>query len=119
MTFRFDGRKGRTERDGVPYEQWQADKLVNVIDGPEIEPDVIEDHVHELCARFDVREIAFDPYYARMTTQHLHDDGLPAVEMRQNITTMEPVIADLERVVTVGPFDMAGTRCFAITSIAS
>src|SRR5690606_29589411 len=62
-------------------------------------PDVIEDHIRELCARFDVREIAFDPYDARMTMQRLHDDGLPAVEMRQNITTMGPAIADLERVV--------------------
>lgn len=94
-----DDLKGRAERDGVPYEQWQADELVNVIDGPVIEPDVIEDHVRELCARFDVREIAFDPYDARMTMQRLHDDGLPAVEMRQNITTMGPAIADLERVV--------------------
>lgn len=94
-----DDLKGRAERDGVPYEQWQADKLVNVIDGPVIEPEVIEDHIRELCARFDVREIAFDPYDARMTMQRLHDDGLPAVEMRQNITTMGPAIADLERVV--------------------
>jgi phage terminase large subunit-like protein len=94
-----DDLKGRAERDGVPYEQWRDDGLINVIDGPVIEPDVIEDHIRELCARFDVREIAFDPYDARMTMQRLHDDGLPAVEMRQNITTMGPAIADLERVV--------------------
>lgn len=94
-----DDLKGRSERDGVPYEQWRDDGLVQVIEGPVIEPEVIEDHIRELCARFDVREIAFDPYDARMTMQHLHDDGLPAVEFRQNITTMGPAIADLERVV--------------------
>lgn len=94
-----DDLKGRAERDGVPYEQWQADKLVNVIEGPVIEPTVIEDHIRKLCADFDVREVAFDPYDARMTMQRLHDDGLPAVEFRQNITTMGPAIADLERVV--------------------
>jgi len=94
-----DDLKGRSERDGVPYEQWRDDGLINVIDGPVIEPDVIEDHVRELCARFNVQEIAFDPYDARMTMQRLHDDGLPAIEFRQNITTMGPAIADLERVV--------------------
>lgn len=94
-----DDLKGRAERDGVPYEQWRDDGLINVIDGPVIEPDVIEDHIRELCATYDVREIAFDPYDARMTMQRLHDDGLPAVEFRQNITTMGPAIADLERVV--------------------
>lgn len=94
-----DDLKGRAERDGVPYEQWRDDGLINVIDGPVIEPDVIEDHIRELCATYDVREIAFDPYDARMTMQRLHDDGLPAIEFRQNITTMGPAIADLERVV--------------------
>lgn len=94
-----DDLKGRAERDGVPYEQWRDDGLINVIDGPVIEPEVIEDHIRELCATYDVREIAFDPYDARMTMQHLHDDGLPAIEFRQNITTMGPAIADLERVV--------------------
>lgn len=89
----------RARRDEVPYEHWQADGLVNVIDGPVIEPEVIEDHIRELCATYDVREVAFDPYDARRTMQRLHDDGLPAVEFRQNITTMGPAIADLERTV--------------------
>src|SRR5690606_15420694 len=87
-----DDLKGRAERDGVPYEQWRDDGLINVIDGPVIEPDVIEDHIRELCATYDVREIAFDPYDARMTMQRLHDDGLPAREFRQNITSMGPAI---------------------------
>lgn len=94
-----DDLKARAERDCVPYEQWRDDGLINVIDGPVIEPDVIEDHIRELCAIYDVREIAFDPYDARMTMQRLHDDGLPAIEFRQNIVTMGPAIADLERVV--------------------
>lgn len=94
-----DDLKGRAERDGVPYEQWRDDDLIHVIDGPVIEPEVIEDHIRELCATYDVREIAFDPHLAHMTMQHLHDDGLPVREFRQNITTMGPAIADLERVV--------------------
>ncbi|TPL52045.1 terminase large subunit [Mesorhizobium sp. B2-4-4] len=94
-----DDLKGRAERDGVPYEQWRDDGLITVIDGPVIEPEEVEKHIRELCARFDVQEIAFDPYDARMIMQRLHDDGLPAVEMRQGPLTMGPAIADLERVV--------------------
>ncbi|GKX34655.1 MAG: terminase [Rhizobiaceae bacterium MnEN-MB40S] len=94
-----DDLKGRSERDGVPYEQWRDEGLVQVIEGPVIEPEIVEDHIREQCARFNVREIVFDPYDAGRMMQHLHDDGLPAVEMRQNITTMGPAIADLERVV--------------------
>lgn len=94
-----DDLKGRAERDGVPYEQWRDDGLITVIDGPVIEPEEVENQIRELCARFRVEEIAFDPYDARMIMQHLHDDGLPAVEMRQGPLTMGPAIADLERVV--------------------
>lgn len=94
-----DDLKGRAERDGVPYEQWRDDGLITVIDGPVIEPEAVEAHIRELCATYDVREIAFDPHLARMTMQHLYDDGLPAVEMRQGPLTMGPAIGVLERVV--------------------
>ncbi len=91
--------KARADRDGVPYEQWRDEKLITVIDGPVIEPTEVEKHIRELCATYDVREIAFDPHLARMTMQRLHDDGLPAVEFRQGPLTMGPAIGVLERVV--------------------
>ncbi|CDM57618.1 MULTISPECIES: terminase large subunit [Rhizobium] len=92
--------KGRSQRDGVPYEQWRDEGLITVIDGPVIEPEVVEAHIREICAdNGDVREIAFDPHLARMTMQRLHDDGLPAVEMRQGPLTMGPAIGHLERTV--------------------
>jgi len=94
-----DDLKARAERDGVPYEQWRDEGLVTVIDGLVIEPEEVEKQIRDLCARFDVREIAFDPHLARMTMQRLHDDGLPVVEMRQGPLTMGPAIGILERVV--------------------
>lgn len=94
-----DDLKGRSERDGVPYEQWRDDGLITAIDGPIIEPEGVEEQIREICARFDVQEIAFDPHLARPTMQHLYDDGLPTVEMRQAPLTMGPAIGDLERTV--------------------
>ncbi|MCR4520966.1 terminase large subunit [Bosea sp. 47.2.35] len=90
---------GRAQRDGVPYERWRDEGHVIVTEGPIIDPGTVEDHIRELCARFDVRQIAFDPHLARTTMQRLFDDGLPTVEMRQNITTMGPAIGTLERFV--------------------
>lgn len=94
-----DDLKGRADRDGVPYEAWRDQGLVTVIDGPVIEPHAVEDQIRELCARFDVQEVAFDPHLARMTMQRLYDDGIPAIEMRQGPLTMGPAIGDLERTV--------------------
>lgn len=94
-----DELRERGMRDGVPYEQRRDEGLITAIDGPVIMPEAIEDHIRELCGRFDVREIAFDPHLARMTMQRLYDDGLPTVEMRQGPLTMGPAIGTLERTV--------------------
>jgi phage terminase large subunit-like protein len=94
-----DDLADREQRDGVPYRQWRDEGHVNVIDGPIIEPEAVENHLRELCATYDVREIAFDPHLARVVMQRLHDDGLPTVEMRQGPLTMAPAIGDLERTV--------------------
>lgn len=94
-----DDLKGRAERDGVPYVQWLADGHITAIDGPVIEPEAVEDLIRELCARFDVQEVAFDPYLARVTMQRLFDDGLPTVEMRQAPLTMGVAAGHLERTV--------------------
>jgi phage terminase large subunit-like protein len=94
-----DDLQARQERDGVPYCRWRDDGLLTTIDGPVIEPDAVEDVIREICATYDVREIAFDPALARRPMQHLMDEGLPVIEFRQTITNMGPAIGDLERTV--------------------
>ncbi|MEP3674365.1 terminase TerL endonuclease subunit [Sulfitobacter sp.] len=94
-----DDIQGRSERDALPYEAWRDDGLIHVIDGPIIDPAVIEDQIRELCATFDVEEIAFDPHLARATMQRLYDDGLPTVELRQTPLNMGVAAGDLERTV--------------------
>jgi phage terminase large subunit-like protein len=89
----------RSKRDGVDYCQWEAEGLIEAIPGPIIEPAAVEEKIRELAARFDVREIAFDPHLASMTMQRLCDDGLPTVEFRQGPLSMTPAIGDLERTV--------------------
>jgi phage terminase large subunit-like protein len=89
----------RAIRDGVPYEAWRDDGLITAIDGPIIEPEVVEAHIRELCGRFDVQEIAFDPHLARQMMQHLCNDGLPAIEFRQTPLMMGVAYGTLERVV--------------------
>lgn len=94
-----DDLKERAELDGVPYEQWRDDGLITATPGPIIDPDVVEHHLVELAARYDVQEIAFDPHLARQIMQHLFDDGLPVVELRQAPLSMGVAIGDLERTV--------------------
>ncbi len=94
-----DGLRERAERDGVPYVEWHRDGYLRTTPGTVTDLGEIEDFLRELCATHDVREIAFDPMFARSMMQGMHDDGMPAIEFRQGPLTMAPAIAELERVV--------------------
>lgn len=94
-----DGLKERSELDGVPYERWRDEGLITATPGPIIDPEAVEDHLRELAARHDVREIAFDPHLARQIMQRLYEDGLPVIEHRQAPLSMGVAIGDLERTV--------------------
>lgn len=94
------GERGRV--DGVPYEQWRDAGHLTATPGAIIDPEAVEDYLRELAARFEVEEIAFDPHLARTIMQHLSDDGLPVVELRQTPLNMGVATGDLERVVNGG-----------------
>ena len=94
-----DDLADRAQRDDVPYDEWKAAGHIIAVDGPIIEPEAVEAHIRELCATYDVREVAFDPHLARVVMQRLYNDGIPTVEMRQGPLTMAPAIGHLERVV--------------------
>ncbi len=89
----------RAARDGVNYALWQEQGLITLTPGNVIDFREVENNIRELCARFNVREIAFDPHLARNTLNNLLEDGLPAVEMRQGWVTMAPAVAELERAI--------------------
>jgi phage terminase large subunit-like protein len=94
-----DNLRGRADRDGVPYPQWADEGFIRPTPGNVVDFRGVEGAIRELCQRFDVREIAFDPHLARNMLNDLRDDGLPAVEMRQGWVTMAPAIKELERAI--------------------
>lgn len=103
-----DNLRGRQDRDGVPYPQWAEDGFIAPTPGNVVDFRAVEDQVRELCAEFDVREIAFDPHLARNMLNNLLEDGYPAVEMRQGWITMAPAIKELERAIVGREFQHGG-----------
>ncbi|WP_062225654.1 terminase large subunit [Aureimonas frigidaquae] len=91
--------RARADRDGVPYPRWAEEGRIIPTPGNVIDYRAVEQFIRELCVRFEVREIAFDPAYARQISVPLAEDGYPVVEMRQGWRTMAPAIAELERVI--------------------
>lgn len=94
-----EGLRLRGDRDKVPYPRWAEEGYIIPTPGNVVDYRYVEDYIREICARFDVREIAFDPHLARNTLNTLLEEGLPAVEMRQGWATMAPAVKELERAI--------------------
>lgn len=103
-----DNLRDKANKDGVPYPVWAEDGFITPTLGNVIDYRAVEDQIRELCARFDVREIAFDPYMGRNMIANLLEDGLPVVEMRQGWITMAPAVRELERAIVGRGFRHGG-----------
>jgi phage terminase large subunit-like protein len=103
-----DNLRARAERDGVPYPTWAEDGLITPTPGNVVDFRAVEQTVRDLCERFRVQEIAFDPHLARNMLNDLLEDGLPAVEMRQGWVTMAPAVKELERAIVGRRFTHGG-----------
>ncbi len=95
-------------QDGVNYAVWEEQGLITLTDGNVVDYDFVEAQIEEICARFNVREIAFDPHLARNSLNNLQGKGLPVVEFRQGWVTMSPAITELERAILARQFQHGG-----------
>lgn len=99
-----DNLRARGERHGVDYITWAADGHIIPTPGNTVDLRAVEDHIRELCARFNVQEVAFDPTFGRSMMANLDEDGIPAVEFRQGWVSMAPAVKELERAILSGGF---------------
>jgi phage terminase large subunit-like protein len=91
--------ENRAYRDRAPYKQWVDLGLIQLCAGGVIDQKQVEDHVRELCATYDVQEIAVDPALARVLTQNLNDAGLPVFTHPQSALIMSEATGNLIRTV--------------------
>jgi phage terminase large subunit-like protein len=91
--------EGRAHRDRAPYRQWDDEGLICLCPGGVIDQKQVEDHIRDLCARYDVQEIAVDPAHARVLLQNLSDEGLPVFVHPQSAVIMSEATGNLVRAV--------------------
>jgi len=92
--------KLRDSRDRVPYQAWQRSGHLTVTDGDVVDYDRIRADIVALAQRYNVREIAFDPWNAtHLATQLAEQDGLELVQCRQGYVSLSAPTKELERLV--------------------
>jgi phage terminase large subunit-like protein len=90
----------RVTRDRVPYDQWQREGWLIVTPGNVIDYERVRQEILAWARRYDVREIAYDPWNATDLMQRLQDqDGLTCVPMRQGFAALSAPTKALETAV--------------------
>lgn len=98
----------KQEADDVPYLRWKAEGHLATTPGNIVDRSAIASHIRLLCERFDVQEVAYDPYKLREIMADLAAEGIPCVEFRQGWATMGPAIETLQACILSGRFHHGG-----------
>ena len=89
----------RERRDRVPYSTWMRDGLVSATPGNVIDYAYIRQQINALAERYDLREVAYDPWNATQLSTELQGDGVLMVEMRQGFASLSAPSKELLRLV--------------------
>ncbi len=99
----------REKRDRLPYMTWVRQGLITATEGNVTDYRVIRERiVDDLAKRFQIEEIAFDPYGATEMVAQLMDQGLKMVEFRQTIQAFNEPTQKLEALVASSRIEHGG-----------
>jgi phage terminase large subunit-like protein len=93
----------RVIRDRVPYDEWARRGSLTACPGPTVNQLLVRAYINDLCERFDVRFVAYDPYNAVELMRQLGDeDQRPCVKVRQTKAELSSPSKALEEAVLTG-----------------
>lgn len=92
----------RSSRDRVPYDAWVRDGWMLATPGNVTDYAFIREELSRLAGRYEIVEVALDPWNATQLAQELADDGLLVVDFRQGYASMSPAAKEFERLVMSG-----------------
>jgi phage terminase large subunit-like protein len=95
-----DSIRERSNRDRVPYDQWERDGFLTAIPGPTVDYEYIRHALQDWAAEFTVRQIAFDPWNATdLVTRLQEQDGFTCIPMRQGFASLSSPTKSLEKAI--------------------
>lgn len=98
----------RGNSDSAKYKEWAEQGYLTPTPGNATDYRAIREKIVELCNKFNVQEIAFDPKFASEMMASLIEEGHPAVSMQQGWVTMAPAIKELDRAIISRRFNHGG-----------
>lgn len=78
------------------YQSWDALALLDVTAGNIIDFDEIVLAIEDAVERFEVEQVAYDPFQATMLVTQLTKAGVPVIEFRQTVLNMSEPMKELD-----------------------
>lgn len=97
-----EGAVERASNNRSAYESWVNSGDLITTDGEELDFDVIREDIKDLAGRFDIQEIAYDPWRATQLAHQLMKDGAEVIEYRNTVQNMSPAMREMEAAITGG-----------------
>lgn len=85
----------------APYDVWAREGFLRTTDGNVIDYDAIEERILADCERYQVREIAFDPWNATQFANNLQKAGIPIERLVKFPQTMATLAEPTKRLLEV------------------
>ena len=89
----------RVLQDHVPYDVWQKQGSIFTTEGNVVHYGRIEETIIKLGEKYNIREIAADPWNATQMLQNLKDYGFEVIDFRQGVKSLSPPSKELMRLV--------------------
>jgi phage terminase large subunit-like protein len=90
------------------YQGWVIEQRIRTCPGEVNDFDQVEEAIRDDARRFDVREVAHDPWNAVEIVNHLQQEGLIMVEIAQVVKNLSEPMNELEAAVYDGRFHYDG-----------
>lgn len=94
----------RERRDRVPYRAWAEMGFIDLIPGATIDQSYLEAAVLESRERFDLRDVAYDPWNSSQLVVNLEAEGLELVKIRQGFASLSAPMKEVVKRITDGTY---------------
>jgi len=99
----------RRKRDRLPYMDWAHAGWIKLTPGDTADHRVVREDIVELCTRYQVQNVGFDPFNAaKIVVELTEEDGVPMTQVRQGMLSLGPPTKELIALVAAGRLRQGG-----------
>lgn len=96
---------------GVDYLNYEREGDLTITPGNVTDYRIVKQYIMDQCAKYDVREIGYDPKFSTYIVAELTEEEINMQPMAQNITSMNGPTKEMEMEIMKGNVIHGGNKC--------